>query len=288
MVFLSRGAKKVLTVKFQSYFVEETTLESEENCMFYTAKYPVLPLLEHPAPDARTADEALLGEPLELLGTREDYVYVETFYHYTGWIPWHLLTPLQGDASDYAPVWAPFLDVYPAGDLKRPPVRTLTRGARVAPEELKGDFVALRGLGWCRKDALGSPVRGETLEERAVATARLYLGTPYRWGGRGPQGIDCSGLCFMAYALNGFLLWRDAKIPEGAPLKQIPFEEAKPGDLLYFPGHMALYLGEGRILHASLRAGGVAEEQLQDREDLRDALVAAARPVTEQNDNIFS
>ena len=51
----------------------------------------------------------------------------------------------------------------------------------------------------------------EAALRRAVTeTAKLYLGTHYRWGGKTPMGIDCSGLVSMAYWLNGVTIWRDA------------------------------------------------------------------------------
>ncbi|MCD8074758.1 MAG: serine hydrolase [Lachnospiraceae bacterium] len=84
-----------------------------------------------------------------------------------------------------------------------------------------------------------------------VKSARAYLGVQYRWGGKSALGLDCSGLVFMSYLENGVLIYRDAKIMEGYPVKEIPREQLKPGDLLFFPGHVAMYLGEGRYIHST-------------------------------------
>ena len=89
-----------------------------------------------------------------------------------------------------------------------------------------------------RKWALQRPE--ETFRESIVQTAYSYLGTQYRWGGKTACGIDCSGLAFMSYFRNGILIWRDAAIKEGYPVHEIPIEQAKPGDLLFFPGHVAI------------------------------------------------
>lgn len=80
-------------------------------------------------------------------------------------------------------------------------------------------------------DALGSE---EAFRESIVQTAYSYHGTQYRWGGKTACGIDCSGLAFMSYFRNGILIWRDAAIKEGYPVHEIPIEQAKPGDLLFF------------------------------------------------------
>ncbi len=118
--------------------------------------------------------------------------------------------------------------------------------------------------------------------DQVVKTALSYLGTQYRWGGKSSLGIDCSGLCSMAYMIDGLVIYRDAKIMEGFPVRPIPYEEAKKGDLLYFPGHIAMYMGNGKFVHSTGRAGddGVVigtfkEEEEGYRGDLWKMLITA-------------
>lgn len=89
------------------------------------------------------------------------------------------------------------------------------------------------------------------LRERLVHYAKCYLGTQYRWAGKTPMGIDCSGLMFMSYLMSGILIYRDAKPEKGYPVHEIPKEAMKPGDLLYFPGHIAMYIGNCEYIHAT-------------------------------------
>ena len=114
-----------------------------------------------------------------------------------------------------------------------------------------------------------------------IEAAKKYLGTEYRWGGKSGRGIDCSGLVSSAYMACGVLPYRDAKLVEGWPMPAIPPEQKQPGDALYFPGHIALYLGQGMYLHSTGAAasGGVVYNSLDPasplyREDLVKSLYA--------------
>jgi hypothetical protein len=105
-----------------------------------------------------------------------------------------------------------------------------------------------------------------------VETAKQYLGIQYRWGGRSTAGIDCSGLTSESYLLNGILTFRDARIEPGFPVLEIPKDEMLPGDLMYFPGHIAMYLGNGAYIHSTgkIGSGGVVINSLNPQaEDYR-------------------
>ncbi len=68
------------------------------------------------------------------------------------------------------------------------------------------------------------------------------------------MGIDCSGLAFMAWMENGVLIYRDADIRPDYPVREISRDRLRMGDLIFFPGHVAVYLGEGRYVHATAAA----------------------------------
>ncbi len=124
--------------------------------------------------------------------------------------------------------------------------------------------------------------REAQLRRALTDTARLYAGSHYRWGGKTPAGIDCSGLCSMAYLLNGIVIYRDADIRDGFPVRQISPDNVKEGDLLFFPGHVAMYLGRGEYIHATAKPGsdGVTINSLDPdsyiyREDLAKGITMA-------------
>ena len=91
-----------------------------------------------------------------------------------------------------------------------------------------------------------------TRAERAVKLALEAVGTPYRWGGESPStGFDCSGLVRWAYGRVGIDLPHNSYALYGEG-RRVPEPSMEPGDILFFEGlgHVGLYLGRGRMVHA--------------------------------------
>ncbi|NYD68440.1 C40 family peptidase [Agromyces atrinae] len=102
------------------------------------------------------------------------------------------------------------------------------------------------------------PPNGSAVDT-ALAFARAQLGKPYRLGGAGPDSWDCSGLTRAAYAAAGISIGTHSATNQFYTMenqgKLVPFDQAQPGDLVFWGGggsyyHVALYIGGGRILEA--------------------------------------
>lgn len=93
----------------------------------------------------------------------------------------------------------------------------------------------------------------EELGQNIVAAAASRLGLPYVWGATGPDSFDCSGLTSWSYtqAGAGWIGRTDADQYANAKA-QLPYSsgEAEPGDVLWWPGHVAIYAGNGQYIHA--------------------------------------
>lgn len=91
-----------------------------------------------------------------------------------------------------------------------------------------------------------------TLGQRVAALAVREVGIPYRWGGTSPAGgFDCSGLVYWAYGRLG------VDVPHSSYAlydlgRRVARSRMRPGDLLFFygEGHVGIYIGRGRMVHA--------------------------------------
>ena len=91
-----------------------------------------------------------------------------------------------------------------------------------------------------------------------VDIARQYVGYPYVYGAAGPTAFDCSGFTSFVFAQIGISLPRVDSAQLGAGV-QISAAEAQPGDLVWWPGHIGIYTGNGNHIAARNPADGVAE-----------------------------
>ena len=125
----------------------------------------------------------------------------------------------------------------------------------------KGTLGLPNGETWQEYD--GDPVANDG--DDIITTAKQYLGLRYVWGGKNLEtGVDCSGFVIALYRKYGMNL----TYPLYKQGTGISYSEAEPGDLLYFPGHYGLYLGDGKMIHASNRRTGVIISNVGNRKIL--------------------
>ncbi|HVY46282.1 MAG TPA: NlpC/P60 family protein, partial [Minicystis sp.] len=93
----------------------------------------------------------------------------------------------------------------------------------------------------------------------AVAFAVSRVGTPYCWGGSGPSCFDCSGLTRASWLAGGKMIPRTSE-EQAARLPPVPLELAVPGDILWRPGHVGIYVGAGVVV-AAIGRGDVVRYQ---------------------------
>ena len=95
-----------------------------------------------------------------------------------------------------------------------------------------------------------------------ATTAKQYVGLNYVWGGKSLEtGVDCSGFVMAVYRLYG----ENLHYPLENEGRSVSYGDAQPGDILYFPGHFGMYIGDGMMVHAANPRKGVCIEPVWGR-----------------------
>lgn len=228
----------------------------------------IAPMLAEPHVSSGQVSQQLAGHIVSIVEDQGDWLLVRGRDEYEGWMHRGYLAPRSNGAS-VEPLMSLGCVVQTAsGALRALPLRAfVSPGERVVSGEVIHD----------RERARRFPRTAEAIGRSAVD---LFVGTSYQWGGVTPWGADCSGLVQSVFALHGVQLprdaWQQARTGHDAGRDLLA---SCPGDLLFFSDrpdghitHVALALGERRIVHLALGRGGYAVEQLDDGDAYVDKL----------------
>jgi hypothetical protein len=218
---------------------------------------PSVPIRAGGSPGARAVSELLLGEAFAVVDVASGWAWGYGLHdNYVGYLPVEMLGVPQAPTQRIA---VPAALEFAEPDIKAPVLARLPMGALVTGE-LEDDFLrTATGFFHARHVApLSAP------ETDPVAVAERLIGTPYRWGGRSGDGIDCSGLVQLAHGFAGNAVPRDSDQQQviGAPLA--PDTALQRGDLIFFPGHVGLMSDAETIVHANAHWMAVTREPLGD------------------------
>ncbi len=223
----------------------------------------VVPLKRAPSPSAALDSQLLFGEKVNVFEERDGWAWVQNRTDdYVGYVPASALDEIPDPATHRLTVLSSYL--YPKPDLKSPTRQRITLGARLAVLGQQAGYSQVAGGGWVYSRHLA--VLAE-YEPDYVATALLFLGAPYLWGGRESAGLDCSALVQLALDRAGIPCPRDSDQQEACLGEGQTEAGARPlrrGDLVYFPGHVAIALDETQVLNANAHAMLVSIEPIAD------------------------
>lgn len=103
----------------------------------------------------------------------------------------------------------------------------------------------------------GSSSGGSGKGQQIADYACKFIGNPYVAGGTSlTNGADCSGFVMSVYQAFGYSLPRSS-YAQSAVGKGVSYSEAQPGDIIYYGGHVGIYIGNGQIVHASTERTGI-------------------------------
>lgn len=248
---------------------------------------------EEPSYDAENGTQALMGTPVDVLERDGYWVRIQTPDGYKAWTTDLGLAFMDEKAfAEYekAPKYictTEYAHIYEYPSLNGPRVSDLTMGCVLLKGEATTPSWAAVKLpsgrtGWVPASYLADYETWlqtrEQKGENIAYMAKKFIGIPYLWGGTSIKGFDCSGLVQFVYAMHGRLLPRNAT-PQASEGREIPVDIAqmRPGDLLFFGrkatadsparySHVAIYLGDGLIIHSShyVRISNIADPSSPD------------------------
>lgn len=201
---------------------------------------PLAPMRTSPSHKAEMSHELLYGESVELLDTIKEWAEVSCIdYEYRGWILADAIEPCKDDKAEKRFLYSETGAIDSAGSRMSIPRGSILRNEDI----LEGD--------------VHPAVIFDT--ELVISLARQYLNAPYRWGGRSPFGLDCSGFTQVVFMLTGIQIPRDAS-KQAEIGKSVAFvQEAQSGDLAFFGDsedsitHVGIIMDNNEIIHASGR-----------------------------------
>jgi cell wall-associated NlpC family hydrolase len=215
-----------------------------------------------PSSVAAIVTQALFGEDVILYEEREGWAWVQLASDgYVGYLRREALA--DGAAQATHRVCVNRSIVYPAADIKAPPITALPFGSQVKLKDEEGAFGKLADGGVVFMHHL------KRLSENVrdfVAVAEGFLGAPYLWGGKSSLGIDCSGLVQIALAAAGIAAPRDTDLQEKELGSALPMREGpqglRRGDLVFWKGHVGIMRDADTLLHANAHHMLVESEPL--------------------------
>lgn len=228
---------------------------------------PIVRVSKDAEESSETVDEVLHGTEVCILEEEQNgYIKIETEYNYKGFVPIWAIRVGSYAGEERNIITNMFADILSEPKVQGSIQDSLPMGAfiKVISEDVDKRYVYVELVdgrrGFIRKDFIGNlknHLNNEhQLRQDIINTALKYKGAQYRWGGKTHLGIDCSGLCFMSYFINGITIFRDSDLRE--PVKQIDDKNIQKADLIYFKGHIGMYLGDGQMIHSSDSENGVA------------------------------
>lgn len=221
---------------------------------------PIVNILPKPDLNVSLDTQALFGERVWVYERKDGWAWVQLARDgYVGYAPESALGP-AGDVPDLV-ISALRAPVFSRPDIKSPVLRMLPMNAAIRVVAQQDRFRQLADRGWIVSEHASAP--GGAADW--VSVAGSIVGAPYLWGGKTPDGLDCSGLVQTAMHAAGRECPRDADMQEqffGPPLAA--GTAPARGDLVFWKGHVGILRSRTELLHANAHHMGTVIEPFDE------------------------
>ena len=234
--------------------IEHTNFVEGQN---YQVNVPFVDLLG--APGGERQRQLIYGSKVKYFAETDGWAFIQNTYDgYVGYVPQETIN-LNTNKTHI--VSAPLSHVFLEPNIKAKNIATLPLAAKVSGKTVENGFMETE-LGWI-------PVRQVKLKTEfatnPIEVSKLFLNSPYLWGGNTSLGIDCSGLVQVSMLLCGLGCPGDSdqQLAELGQNIDIGTTQEK-GDILFWKGHVALALNARQVVHANAYHMSTVIEELSD------------------------
>jgi cell wall-associated NlpC family hydrolase len=218
----------------------------------------IIPVRKEPADISEMVTQIQFGELVSINQKQDNWMHIRNVYdNYEGWIDEKQITIMDEHEFNHLGRIVPSYttDVVEIVFDKDDKVAIPVLFGSVIYELVDEEFTIANRL-FQYSGQLSTPKSNVTANS-VLEDAMLFLNAPYLWGGKSPFGIDCSGLTQLVFKVHGIELLRDAnqQATQGETIGL--FDEAQPGDLLFFDNaegeivHVGMLMSDHKIIHAS-------------------------------------
>ena len=227
--------------------------EDVANKSNYFVQVPVAELMAEPRSKAECVSQALYGEQLEMLDRQDDWAFVRLMRDsYKGFIQVVQMSPsykLTTEASYWVIQRSTLLFSEP--NIKSAVLHRIPFGSELQLTASGVDSFSQTACGYYVWTDHCLPVDQHYPGNVLTLASRHFLGTPYQWGGRSPEGVDCSGLIQALARSQGIAIPRDSGDQETYIESQVPLNALATLDLVYWPRHTGILISPTQLLHAT-------------------------------------
>lgn len=240
----------------------------------YYVQVPVADVRAEASSNAELVTQALLGDEVKVLSRGNGgWLRGQVPDGYIGWLKaQEVVEETPPESAHLAVVMVPLARLYQEPAAASRVIAEAVLGTDLPLIDQKPGWLKVwlpgRNTAWLPEKEAEIWPQGKPPGQRsgldAVKVAEKLLGAPYLWGGVSVYGVDCSGLAYVSYLVNGIKLPRDAD-QQFQVGQKVEKRDLRPGDLVFFntegsgslPTHVGIYSGEGQFINARSRQGVV-------------------------------
>ncbi len=209
--------------------------------------------------DSPVVSEIIYGDDVTVYDEAANGAWVQNNRDgYVGYVPSGCLSPDMAQPTHKITALSTF--AYGRPDLKTPLPYKLYMNSRLHVVGRDGDYMRLKDGRFVHQRHVAEL---QEVADDFVSVAERYVEVPYLWGGRTCDGIDCSGLVQIAFEFSGLACPRDSDMQQSLPGRALDLgsmEGMQRGDLVFWPGHVAIMVDDTMMLHANARDMAVSVE----------------------------